>query len=74
MISRRDMIKTLFAASAAALTFPARLSLAGQANAIKRVIPSSGEMLPVMGMGSSGTFNVHLDGTSTRAATSTRSE
>lgn len=66
MISRRDVIKTLFAASAATLTFPARLSLAGQANAIKRVIPSSGEMLPVMGMGSSGTFNVHLDG-ATRA-------
>ncbi|MDH3671932.1 MAG: aldo/keto reductase [Gammaproteobacteria bacterium] len=65
MISRRDMIKTLFAASAA-LTLPARLSLAGSANAIKRVIPSSGEMLPVMGMGSSRTFDVHLDG-ATRA-------
>jgi diketogulonate reductase-like aldo/keto reductase len=59
------MIKTLFAASAA-LTLPARLSLAGSANAIKRVIPSSGEMLPVMGMGSSRTFDVHLDG-ATRA-------
>lgn len=61
MISRRDMIKTLFAAGACALTLPARLSLAGQASAIKRVIPSSGEMLPVMGMGSSRTFDVHLD-------------
>jgi diketogulonate reductase-like aldo/keto reductase len=60
------MIKTLFAASAAALTLPAKLSRAGPANAIKRVIPSSGEMLPVMGMGSSGTFDVHLDG-ATRA-------
>ncbi len=66
MISRRDMIKTLFAAGTAALTLPARLSLAGPANAINRVIPSSGERLPVMGMGSSGTFDVHLDG-ATRA-------
>ncbi len=44
MISRRDMIKALFAAGAVPLMFPARLSLAGSAGAIKRVIPSSGEL------------------------------
>lgn len=65
MISRRDLIKTVFAVSAA-LAFPARVSLAGPANAITRVIPSSGEMLSVMGMGSYDTFDVNLDG-ATRA-------
>lgn len=60
MISRRDMIKTLGAAGAA-LALPTRISLAGQTTVIKRAIPTTGEMLPVMGMGSSRTFDVRLD-------------
>lgn len=60
MISRRDMIKTLGAVGVA-LAVPIRLPLAAQATVIKRAIPSTGEMLPVMGMGSSRTFDVRLD-------------
>ena len=62
MISRRDLIKTLFAAGTA-LALPTRMSLSEQATAIKRAIPSTGEMLPVMGMGSSRTFDISLDDT-----------
>lgn len=58
MIKRR----TLLAASAGLLLTP-RLSLADSHKAapIQRAIPSSGEKLPVMGMGSSRTFDVDLD-------------
>ncbi|MCZ6779250.1 MAG: aldo/keto reductase [Acidobacteria bacterium] len=62
MISRRDLIKTLFAAGTA-LALPTRMPLSEQATAIKRAIPSTGEMLPVMGMGSSRTFDISLDDT-----------
>ncbi len=62
MISRRDMIKTMLAGVAAA-TLPSTSSRAAT-NTIKRMIPASGEMLPVMGMGSYDTFDVHLNDTS----------
>ena len=62
MISRRDIVKTLCVAGTS-LVLPTRISFAEQAAAIKRAIPSTGETLPVVGMGSSRTFDVILDDT-----------
>ncbi len=62
MISRRDMVKTLCAAGTS-LVLPTRISFAEQAAAIERAIPSTGETLPAVGMGSSRTFDVSLDDT-----------
>lgn len=56
MITRRDCLKYTAAAGAAAATGPGRL-LAGEGELIRRAIPSSGEMLPMMGLGSSATFS-----------------
>ena len=56
MTSRRDLFR--YAAAAAALTLHPRLLLAlEQRFFIKRAIPSSGEMLPIIGLGSSATFS-----------------
>ena len=56
-IHRRQFIKTI---AAAGVTFPFLNSgtIAKTRTAIKKPIPSTGEMLPVIGMGSSRTFDV----------------
>lgn len=58
MISRRDYLK-LALASGAALSLQPRLLWAqdGQQPLITRLIPSTGEQLPVVGLGSSATFS-----------------
>jgi aryl-alcohol dehydrogenase-like predicted oxidoreductase len=56
MTSRRDCLKYTAAAGVAAAAGPGRL-LAGQGELIRRPIPSSGEMLPMMGLGSAATFS-----------------
>jgi aryl-alcohol dehydrogenase-like predicted oxidoreductase len=56
MTTRRDCLKYA-AATAAALSFNATRTLAaGQGDLILRSIPSSGEKLPIIGLGSSATF------------------
>jgi diketogulonate reductase-like aldo/keto reductase len=56
-MSRRTFIMTTAAAAAGALFPPGRPAAEGR-DAIQRAIPSSGEQLPVIGMGTSGTFDV----------------
>ena len=58
-INRRKVLHALAAASAAALS--ARTGLARADNVLTRPIPSSGEGLPVVGLGSWITFNVGYD-------------
>ena len=56
MITRRDLLQ-LTAATGAALTLPAQLLRAQAPSAvINRIIPSSGEPLPVIGLGGAATF------------------
>jgi len=57
MVSRRKFIQGLFGTWATILLFPDK-SLSSQLTPIKRAIPSSGELLPIIGMGTSRTFNV----------------
>ena len=60
MITRRTLLKSTTALAALPLV-PTALMAAGsvdRGSAITRTIPSSGEQLPVMGMGSSRTFDV----------------
>jgi diketogulonate reductase-like aldo/keto reductase len=54
---RRDFLRTLGALGAVGLLPPRGLQAQTRA-AIKRPIPSSGEQIPVIGMGTSGTFRV----------------
>ena len=54
-VSRRTFLKSTFAVSALMALWPKEL-LAAKANVIKRTIPSSGERLSVIGMGTSRTF------------------
>jgi diketogulonate reductase-like aldo/keto reductase len=56
MTSRRDVIK-LGMSAAAAVLLDARRGWA-QSPLIRKAIPSSGEHVPVIGLGSSGTFNL----------------
>jgi diketogulonate reductase-like aldo/keto reductase len=56
MMTRREMLKVLAALSAAILS--PRGVIAAEPALIERPIPFSGERLPVMGMGSSRTFNI----------------
>jgi aryl-alcohol dehydrogenase-like predicted oxidoreductase len=57
-LTRRDMLK-LTAGAGAALALGVRLPAFAQSSEImKRPIPSSGEMIPVVGLGTSQTFNV----------------
>jgi diketogulonate reductase-like aldo/keto reductase len=58
-INRRKLLHTLAAASAAALS--ARTYLARADGVLTRPIPSSGERLPAVGLGSWITFNVGYD-------------
>jgi len=56
MITRRDWLK--YTAAGSVLCFnPALLRAAEQGGMIRRAIPSSGEKLPMMGLGSSATFS-----------------
>lgn len=59
MIDRRDLLTSLAAAGAAAV-FP-RIARAQGAPLLTRAIPSSGEQLPMVGLGSWRTFNVGSD-------------
>src|SRR5687768_487159 len=57
MVSRRDFVG-IAAGAGATLGLTPRLLLAlQQGQLIKRAIPSTGEMLPVIGLGSSATFS-----------------
>ena len=55
MISRRDLF--MYGAGAAALSLLPRVLPAAEGGLIKRAIPSSGEELPMIGLGSSATFS-----------------
>jgi len=56
MISRRDWIGITAGAGATLGLTPRLLAALQQGQLIRRAIPSSGEMLPVIGLGSSATF------------------
>ena len=60
-IDRRRAVKLLAAATAAALA-PRALTAAAAHAMVTRKVPASGEEIPVIGMGSSGTFDVDNDG------------
>lgn len=55
MLTRREYLRN-FATAGAALTLPASLLQALEGDIIKRAIPSTGEELPIVGLGSSATF------------------
>lgn len=55
MITRRKYLRQS-ALTVAALSLPTRLLQALEGNIIKRAIPSTGERIPVVGLGSSATF------------------
>ena len=57
---RRRFLQASAGLTAAAISWPALLS-AGELAAIKKAIPKSGEKLPVIGMGTSRTFDVDND-------------
>src|SRR5690606_3013651 len=58
MISRRDYLRLCAATGAGAMLAPALSWAAGKPGSlITRAIPSSGERLPVVGLGSSATFS-----------------
>lgn len=56
MVSRRDFVGIAAGASAALGLTPRLLEALQQGKLIRRAIPGSGEMLPVIGLGSSATF------------------
>lgn len=62
VFGRRRFLKQAAGLSAAALTWPAWVS-AKQTTALKKAIPKTGEQLPVIGMGTSRTFDVGNDPT-----------
>ena len=57
MISRRDLLKLTAAAGAAISINPGVLKALARQELITRAIPSSGEELPIVGLGSSATFS-----------------
>lgn len=59
MLARRTLLKSVIAA--ASLPLLSRVVAATRSDVITRSIPSSGEALPVMGMGSMNTFDVGDD-------------
>jgi diketogulonate reductase-like aldo/keto reductase len=67
MIDRRQMLTTF--ASAGAVTVLPRLTSAQGAPLLTRAIPSSGEQLPLVGLGSWRTFNVGNDAEARDACT-----
>lgn len=56
-LSRRDLLKALAASQLAAMTWPGAATAAPRP-LLRRPIPKSGEMVPAVGLGTSGTFNV----------------
>ncbi|MGM0563975.1 MAG: aldo/keto reductase [Pseudomonadota bacterium] len=60
MMTRREYLKLMLAAGAA-MSIPKGLALADDQpmNLIRRAIPSTGEQLPAIGLGSSATFSRH---------------
>ena len=56
-MNRRDLLKYTGAAGTAMWLNPQQLLAATAGEMIKRTIPSSGEKLPMMGLGSSATFS-----------------
>lgn len=56
MVSRRDFVGIAAGAGAAVGLTPRLLEALQQGQIIKRAIPSTGEMIPVIGLGSSATF------------------
>ena len=56
MVSRRDFVGISASAAAALGLTPQLLHALQQGQILKRAIPSSGEMIPVIGLGSSATF------------------
>jgi len=59
-ISRRQFIQSVVGATAGLTLFPS-LGMTAEQKKILKAIPSSGELLPVIGMGSSRTFDVGDD-------------
>lgn len=57
-IKRREAIKLIGCAAATSLITPSIYALNTNANIMKRIIPSSGEQLPVIGLGTWQTFDV----------------
>ncbi|TWT17816.1 aldo/keto reductase [Luteimonas marina] len=57
MTTRRDCLKFSLAAAMAAALPPGRLFAADGASLLTRAIPSSGEQVPLVGLGSSATFS-----------------
>ncbi|MEX2123214.1 MAG: aldo/keto reductase [Woeseia sp.] len=57
MITRRDWLKYTTAAGTVLYLDPALPQAVGQGEMIRRPIPSSGEKIPLMGLGSSATFS-----------------
>jgi aryl-alcohol dehydrogenase-like predicted oxidoreductase len=57
MISRREWLTTTIGAGATLAVTPRLLQALQQGQLIQRAIPSSGEMLPVVGLGTSATFS-----------------
>src|SRR4029078_5466061 len=60
--ARRRAIRSLAAAGAAALMWRAMPALAERAKMLTRAIPRSGEALPVIGLGTSQTFDFDVHG------------
>ncbi len=57
MITRRDLMKRTAAAGAALSLSPSLLDALGQRELISRQVPATGEMLPVVGLGTSATYS-----------------
>jgi aryl-alcohol dehydrogenase-like predicted oxidoreductase len=57
-VGRRDALKLGFVAGATALFADCAGALESQSGLIRRKIPSSGEEIPIIGLGSAGTFNL----------------
>ncbi|HVS33116.1 MAG TPA: aldo/keto reductase, partial [Thermoanaerobaculia bacterium] len=56
MIDRREWFRLTLAAGAAVVVAPRCTFAAKGSQLIRRAIPSTGEMLPIVGLGSSATF------------------
>lgn len=70
MISRRDCLRLCIATGAGSVLAPGLLwASENPGNLITRPIPSSGQMLPVVGLGSSATFSTAAGGADTEALT-----
>ncbi len=61
MVTRRDWLRSTAAAGAALSLSPRFLRATGQQELITRVVPSTGESLPVIGLGSSASFRRMAD-------------